>query len=284
MNKVLLVGGAGFIGSRFSQLTKHDYEIADRLTTGDIVRTSPRMNLPRANFDSVIFLAAEPNLAAAVANPERAYKTMTQGLHNCLERYKDSHFVYASSSMAYGDWTSDAMSEQDVCSPTNIYGQLKLLGEGIVKQFHNNWTIVRPSAVYGPFDKPNRVVNLFINKIQNNEQITLQGADNLFDFTYVDDIVHGLERVVDLKPQGETYNITRGHAHTLQSMTDMLYAKLNKEPNYIAEPKPANYPRRGALDITKANEELEYVPQFDLNRGLDDTIHRLAESVSGVQN
>jgi nucleoside-diphosphate-sugar epimerase len=149
-----------------------------------------------------------------------------------------------------------------------------LLGEGIVKQFHDNWTIVRPSAVYGPFDKPNRVVNLFINKIRNNERITLQGANNLFDFTYVDDIVHGLERVVDLKPQNETYNITRGHAHTLQNMTDMLYAKLGAEPNYIAEPKPTNYPQRGALDITKANEELEYFPTFDLSRGLDDTLNK----------
>jgi nucleoside-diphosphate-sugar epimerase len=275
MNKrVLLIGGAGFIGSRFCQLSNYDCEVADRLTTGDIVRTSPRMNLPRANFDSVIFLAAEPNLAAAVANPERAYKTMTLGLHNCLERYQDSHFIFISSSMAYGEWTKETMRETDPCTPTNVYGQLKLLGEGIVKQFHNNWTIVRPSAVYGPFDKPNRVVNLFINKIRNDEQITLQGADNLFDFTYVDDIVHGLERVVDLKPQGETYNITRGESHTLQSMTDMLYSKLGAEPNYIAEPKPNNYPQRGALDISKAKQDLRYDPQFDLSRGLDDTLNK----------
>jgi len=199
---------------------------------------------------------------------------MTQGLHNSIERYQDSHFVFISSSMAYGEWTKETMKETDPCTPANVYGQLKLLGEGIVKQFHNNWTIVRPSAVYGPFDNPNRVVNLFINKIRNNERITLQGADNLFDFTYVDDIVYGLERVVDLKPQGETYNITRGESHTLQSMTDMLYSKLGAEPNYIAEPKPENYPQRGALDITKAIEELEYKPQFDLNRGLDDTLNK----------
>jgi len=275
MNKrILLIGGAGFIGSRFCHLNNYDCEVADRLTTGDIVRTSPRMNLPRRNFDSVIFLAAEPNLAAAVANPERAYKTMTLGLQNCLKRYKDCHFVYVSSSMVYGDWTSDAMREQDVCSPTNIYGQLKLLGEGIVKQFHDNWTIVRPSAVYGPFDKPNRVVNLFINKIKNNERITLQGADNLFDFTYIDDIVQGLERVVATTPKCETYNITNGHAHTLRTMTEMLYQKMNVEPDYITEPKPNNYPRRGSLDITKAKEELAYVPQFDLSRGLDDTLNK----------
>ena len=275
MNKrVLLIGGAGFIGSRFSQLSNYDCEAFDKTTGCNINITTPRLKLPRANYSSVIFLAAEPNLRAVQENPERAYKTMTQGLHNSIERYKDSHFIFISSSMAYGEWTKETMRETDPCMPTNIYGQLKLLGEGIVKQFHNNWTIVRPSAVYGPFDKPNRVVNLFIDKIQNNEQIALQGADNLFDFTYVDDIVQGLERVVDLKPQNETYNITRGESHTLQSMTDMLYSKLGAEPNYVAVPKPANYPQRGALDISKAKQELGYNPQFDLSRGLDDTLNK----------
>ena len=58
-------------------------------------------------------------------------------------------------------------------------------------------------------------------------------------------------------------------------MTDMLYKKLEVEPNYIAEPKPINYPSRGALDITKVSEELEYFPTFDLSRGLDDTISKV---------
>jgi nucleoside-diphosphate-sugar epimerase len=275
MNKrVLLIGGAGFIGSRFCHLSNYDCETVDKTTGCNINITTPRLKLPRANYSSVVFFAEETNPHAIPENPERAYKTMTQGLHNSIERYQDSHFVFISSSMAYGEWTKETMKETDPCTPTNVYGQLKLLGEGIVKQFHNNWTIVRPSAVYGPFDKPNRVVNLFINKIQNNEQITLQGADNLFDFTYVDDIVQGLERVVDLKPQNETYNITRGESHTLQSMTDMLYAKLGAEPNYVAEPKPVNYPQRGALDITKAKQELGYNPQFNLSRGLDDTLNK----------
>ena len=273
--KVLLIGGAGFIGSRFSQLSSYDCESVDKLTGCNINITTPRLKLPRTNYSSVIFLAAEPNLRAVQENPERAYKTMTQGLHNSIERYQGSHFIFVSSSMVYGNWTKELMSEKDACYPTNIYGQLKLLGEGIVKQFHSNWTIVRPSAVYGPFDKPNRVVNLFIDKINRSEQITLQGSDNLFDFTYVDDIVQGLERIVDIKPNGETYNITRGSAHTLQFMTDMLYKKLGVKPNYIAEPKPINYPSRGALDITKVSEELEYFPTFDLNRGLDDTISKL---------
>ncbi len=269
--KVLLIGGAGFIGSRFCQLSNYDCTVVDKTTGQNIIYRSV---LPQRYFDVVIFLSAEPNIQAVIKNPMLAYSTMTHGLHQCLELYSQSHFIFVSSSMAYGEWTKDKMLETDTCSPTNIYGQLKLLGEGMVKQFHNNWTIVRPSAVYGPFDKPNRVVNLFINKIKNREQITLQGADNLFDFTYIDDIVHGLERVVAVQPRGETYNITRGQAHTLQNMTDMLYEKLGADPNYIAEPKPENYPQRGSLDITKAKHELEYNPQFNLSRGLDDTLNK----------
>ena len=225
-NRVLLIGGAGFIGSRFCHLSNYECETVDKTTGCNINITTPRLKLPRESYSSVVFLAAEPNLRAVQENPERAYKTMTQGLHNSIERYKDSHFVFISSSMAYGEWTKETMKETDPCTPTNVYGQLKLLGEGIVKQFHKNWTIVRPSAVYGPFDKPNRVVNLFINKIQNNEQITLQGADNLFDFTYVDDIVHGLERVVDLKPQNETYNITCCLLYTSPSPRDGLLSRM----------------------------------------------------------
>jgi nucleoside-diphosphate-sugar epimerase len=54
----------------------------------------------------------------------------------------------------------------------------------------------------------------------------------------------------------------------------MLYEKLGADPNYIAEPKPENYPQRGSLDITKAKHELEYNPQFNLSRGLDDTLNK----------
>lgn len=276
---ILLIGGAGFIGSRFCQLSTEHCDIADKKSGCNINITSPRSLLPIKRYSSVIFLAAEPNLRSVINNPEAAFKTMTQGLMNVIERYPSSHFVYVSSSMVYGPWTKHSMHEDDNCLPNNIYGQLKLLGEGIVKQFHNNWTIVRPSAVYGPHDNPNRVVNLFINKIKDNQPLTLEGADNLFDFTYVDDIVNGLQLIVDKKPQSQTYNITCGTAHTLEHMTQMLYNKLNAQPNFETTTLPSNYPRRGALDTHKAQLELGYQAQFDLNRGLDDTINKLTQTV-----
>ena len=64
-----------------------------------------------------------------------------------------------------------------------MYGTLKLLSEQILKQYHKNYTIIRPSAVYGYGDHKRRVTQLFLNKIYKDEPIVLQGADNLFDFT-----------------------------------------------------------------------------------------------------
>ena len=281
MNKILLIGGEGFIGSRFVELSRGKYECTtfDLKSDQNINLDIPRGKVNRiANtpleFDIVIFLAARPNLASVLQNPKEAYRTATQGLSRAIKQYQDAHFIFMSSSMVYGNWTKECMSEKDPTSPNNIYGQLKLLGEGIVKQFHSNYTIVRPSAVYGYGDNRKRVTQLFINKIMNNQPIVLKGADNLFDFTHVDDVVQALYLICDKDAENQTYNITRGQAHTLKDFTIMLYNKLRKKPNFTTEELPQNYPLRGSLDITKAKELLGYNPMFSLSQGLDDTLNK----------
>jgi len=281
MTKVLLIGGEGFIGNRFIELSSQMFDC----TTWDIKSNQNiNLNIPREKrdriggmpvlYDTVIFLAARPNLKSLLAHPKDGYRTATIGLQNSLKQYHYCHFIYISSSMVYGNWTSETMSETDLCSPNNMYGTLKLLSEQIVKQYHNNYTIVRPSAVYGFGDSRKRVTQLFINKIKNDESINLQGSDNLFDFTHVDDVVQGLQLICKKGPENQIYNITRGEAHTLQDFTNMLYTKLTKTPNYTVEPVPDNYPIRGALDITKAKTNLQYNPKFSLSDGLDDTINK----------
>jgi len=282
MIKVLLIGGEGFIGNRFVELSTKIFNC----TTWDI-KSNQNINLdiPREKrdriggmpvlYDTVIFLAARPNLKSLLEHTKDAFRTATLGLQNAIKYYQDTHFIYISSSMVYGNWTKETMSETDNTSPNNMYGTLKLLSEQIVKQYHNNYTIVRPSAVYGYGDNKKRVTQLFINKIKNNENITLQGADNLFDFTHVDDVVQGLQLICEHGANNQTYNITRSEAHTLENFTNMLYKKLNKKPNYTAEPVPDNYPTRGTLDITKAKTELGYSPKFSLTQGLDEVLSRL---------
>lgn len=281
MKKILLIGGEGFIGNRFIELYGDQFECTtwDLKSDNNINLNVPREkrdrigNLP-VKYDIVIFLAARPNLRSLLQNPKDAFRTATMGLQNALKYYQDTHFVYISSSMVYGNWTKTTMSEEDNPSPTNMYGTLKLLSEQILKQYHNNYTIIRPSAVYGYGDHKRRVTQLFLNKINKDEPIVLQGADNLFDFTHVDDIAQGLQLVCNSDPKNQTYNITKGIARSLRYFTDLLYEKLNKKPNYTVEPIPKNYPIRGALDISKAQDELKYDPKFDLSQGLDDTISK----------
>jgi len=281
LDKILLIGGEGFIGSRFIELSNEKYNCTtfDLKSDQNINLDIPRGKINRVantplEFDIVIFLAARPNLASVLQNPKEAYRTATQGLSRAIKQYQDAHFIFMSSSMVYGNWTKECMSEKDPTSPNNIYGQLKLLGEGIVKQFHSNYTIVRPSAVYGYGDNRKRVTQLFINKIMNNQPIVLKGADNLFDFTHVDDVVQALYLICDKDAENETYNISRGQAHTLKDFTIMLYNKLRKKPNFTTEELPQNYPLRGSLDITKAKELLGYNPMFSLSQGLDDTLNK----------
>lgn len=285
MKKILLIGGEGFIGNRFIELYGDQFEC----TTWDLKSDNNiNLNVPREKrdrignlpviYDIVIFLAARPNLRSLLQNPKDAIRTATMGLQNALKYYQDTHFVYISSSMVYGNWTKTTMSEEDNPSPTNMYGTLKLLSEYILKQYHSNYTIIRPSAVYGYGDHKRRVTQLFLNKIYKDEPIVLQGADNLFDFTHVDDVAQGLQLVCNSDPKNQTYNITKGIARSLRYFTDLLYEKLNKKPNYTVEPIPKNYPIRGALDISKAQYELKYDPKFDLSQGLDDTISKYQQT------
>lgn len=282
MKKVLLIGGEGFIGSRFVELYSNEFECStwDIKSDNNINLDVPREKRNRIGglpieYDIVIFLAARPNLRSLLQNPKDAFRTATMGLQNALKYYQDTRFVYISSSMVYGNWTKTSMSEEDNPSPTNMYGTLKLLSEQIVKQYHNDYTIVRPSAVYGYGDNKKRVTQMFINKIKKDEPITLQGADNLFDFTHVDDVAQGLQLICKNNPKNQTYNITKGIARSLKFFTELLYEKLDKKPNYTIEPVPESYPIRGALNITKAHQELNYNPKFDLSEGLDEVLSKI---------
>ena len=105
------------------------------------------------------------------------------------KKYKISRFVYISSSMVYGDFKKNKVSEIDKLSPKEIYGTMKLGGEivtkGLCKFYNIPFTIIRPSAVYGPTDMNNRVSQIFIEKAQKGQIIKIQGKDEQLDFTFV---------------------------------------------------------------------------------------------------
>jgi nucleoside-diphosphate-sugar epimerase len=236
--KILVIGGKGFIGSRFISLCKHRCEVFDR----------DHVMLPPDSYDTIVYLAAEPNLRSARLYPENAFKTMTSMLFDAVKEYSDSHFIFISSSMVYGNWTKNMMNEDDPKAPLDMYGQLKLTAER---------------------DNTSRVVSFFIHYIKQNLRLTLKGADNLFDWTFVDDVATGLNQIVDSKNvKNKIYNLTRGKAFSLEHMTKILYEMLDKTPNYKIVKQPDNYPSRGALNISKAIKDFNYKPKFNLKDGI----------------
>ena len=233
----------------------------------------------------IIHLAALPLAKLENLNVEEALEGSVQSTSNIIEsianlkkniNYKFSRFVYASSSMVYGDFKTSIIDENHPTNPKEIYGSAKLAGEiltkGLCKFYDIDFSIVRPSAVYGPTDMNNRVTQIFLDKALKNEIINVQGKDEKLDFTYVKDIANGFYlAAIKLGGKNKTFNITYGKA---QKLID--YVKILKKyfPNlkYKITARDKFRPRRGTLSIKKAKKFIGYNPKFSLNKGVEEYI------------
>ena len=188
------------------------------------------------------------------------------------KKYKISRFVYISSSMVYGDFKKNKVSEIDKLSPKEIYGTMKLGGEivtkGLCKFYNIPFTIIRPSAVYGPTDMNNRVSQIFIEKAQKGQTIKIQGKDEKLDFTFVEDLANGCILAATKKNGvNETFNITYGKAETLYKFVKVL-SKHFRKLKYKIEKRDSFRPKRGTLSTNKAKKLLNYTPTYNLEKGI----------------
>ena len=170
--------------------------------------------------DLVVHCAAFPRAKAVDLNPSDGCNVLTHGLVNvlrCCEEFKVDKFVYISSSMVYGDF--DLYGYEDMaCNPKGLYGILKLAGESITKDQCERakiaYTIIRPSAVYGPKDALDRVVSKFLTAAMRNEELVVCGGSEFLDFTYIDDCVEGIYKsALSDRSNSKTYNITLSLIH-----------------------------------------------------------------------
>ena len=188
------------------------------------------------------------------------------------KKYNIKRFVYISSSMVYGDFKKNKVSETDKLSPKEIYGTMKLAGEIVTKGLSGFYkipfTIIRPSAVYGPTDMNNRVSQIFIEKAQKGQIIKIHGKDEKLDFTFVEDLANGCILAATKKNGvNETFNITYGKAETLYKFV-MILSKHFKKLKYKIEKRDSFRPKRGTLSISKAKKLLKYKPIYNLERGI----------------
>jgi len=202
----------------------------------------------------------------------------TVNIIECVNEFQKKHkinlerFVYISSSMVYGDFKKKTASEDDICEPIELYGTMKLSGEiitkGLCKFFKIPYSIIRPSAVYGPTDMNNRVSQIFIEKALKGKKITIQGKKESLDFTYVEDLVNGI--ILSAVKKGglnETFNITRGKAEKLISFVKILSKRIKNIKINVVK-RDSFRPIRGTLSIKKAKKFLNYKSKYSLADGL----------------
>ena len=222
----------------------------------------------------IYHLAAVSHAGRSNKDPFTTFDHSLRTLENALDYARDNveQFIFFSSSMVYGNFQTDPVDETHPLDPIGIYGALKLAGEKLViayKQvFDLDYTIIRPSALYGPRCVSRRVGQVFIENALLGKPVRIagDGSDRL-DFTHIDDLVQGL-RLVAESPNGrnETFNLTYGES---RSLADMLAILEEHFPNIEVEREPRDdlMPHRGALGVEKARRLLGYAPSNPLELG-----------------
>lgn len=320
MAKILLIGGAGFIGSyccrnliragedeifvfdgfvNYMDRFKDDYEkqlalrfsdLKDqvKLVRGDIrYKLEVKRALREIGPEIVIHLAAIPDARKSNQFPEHAIDINLNGTVNILEAIRSipsvKRFVFASSSFVYGDFQYCPADEEHPTNPIDVYGGAKLSGEILTKaygtRFGNEWTIIRPSAAYGPGDSYNRVSKIFVDNALAGKPLKLfNGGKNVIDFSYVSDTANGIVLAAKSeKAANQVFNITRGEGRTIKEFAEIV-AKNVPGTKIEIEESTERVPERGALDISKAKKLLGYKPKYSIEQGIQNYLKGIKEN------
>jgi nucleoside-diphosphate-sugar epimerase len=256
------------LNARHKKINEHPIHTADVQDTVEI-----NWLIKKIQPEIIIHLASYPRQKLVGMNPVHAAEVMTCGLINILEAaktYQTRRVVFISSSMVYGDFT-DQVIEDAVCAPQGQYGILKLAGEWLVKDYARRhgieYTIIRPSAVYGPLDVEDRVVAKFMLSAMRKQNLNVNGANETLDFTFVDDAAQGIvAAALSEQTVNKTYNITKSHSVSLLSAAEMI-VKIVGSGNIITREKDRDFPSRGALNIAAARRDFGFEPKVDVEEG-----------------
>ena len=233
--------------------------------------------------DTLIHLAAVAHADKSNKDPYSTFDHNLRTLENSLDISRSpnlniKHFIYFSSSMVYGNFPSGSVTEETPCEPLGIYGALKFAGEKLViaynQVFDLPYTIIRPSALYGPRCVSRRVGQVFIENALQGLDISIQGdGSSRLDFTYIDDLVTGMVQVLgNEKSKNQIFNMTYGESRSVSQMADILTEHFpGVKIHYL--PKDKLTPDRGTLCIDKARRMIGYNPQFPLERGFVEYIN-----------
>ena len=230
--------------------------------------------LNKINPDAVVHLAAIAHANRSNKDPFSTFDHSMRTLENVLDttRSNGTHVVYLSSSMVYGNFDGEAVSEDRVCNPMGIYGALKYGAEKLVigynQVFNTPYTIIRPSALYGERCVSRRVGQAFIENALVGEDLTINGdGKEGLDFTYINDLLQGIIlSLTKSESTNQTFNITFGAARSINQLAEIVMEKFQGIKLHHKK-RDGLMPERGTLSITKAQKLLGYEPQHPVEEG-----------------
>jgi len=222
----------------------------------------------------IYHLAAVSHATISNIDPIYTYKNSVNTIMNTLElsRKINSHIIYLSSSMVYGNFDGKKVTENTLCKPLGIYGNLKLTCENIIKSYNQvfdlKYTIIRPSALYGERCISRRVGQIFIENALMDKPIYISGdGEDTLDFTYIDDFTNGLVKILNNKRAvNQIFNLTYGSARKINDLLKILKVKFSKlKINYTKRDKLT--PIRGTLNNNKIKKLIGHKSIFSIDKG-----------------
>ncbi|SDJ31877.1 NAD-dependent epimerase/dehydratase family protein [Natribacillus halophilus] len=301
MEKILVTGGAGFIGSHVCDLLIHQEKqvvIADNMSSGkhehvnnmelfevDITDAEKLEELFRLHddIDGVIHLAAQSKAPTSIKAPQYDANININGTINVLEltrKYGIKHFLYASSAAVYGDQQTLPITEDAPVEPLSPYGVSKYAGEAYVKAYSRmydlNAHVLRFANVYGPrqsADTEAGVITIFIEQLLNGEQPVIYGdGKQTRDFIYVKDVAWAVVTCLCGQQTAAVYNVSSGEETSITDLLHDMCALLDKpyRPQY-GEIRPGDI-EKSYLDNSKITKDFLWQPVTTLRDGLRDTI------------
>jgi dTDP-glucose 4,6-dehydratase len=283
--KLMVTGGAGFIGANFIHFLLSTYDDIDvinfdKLTyAGNLenlrdVETDPRYHFVKADIcdaklvkntvntgvDHIINFAAESHVDRSITGPEPFIRTDVLGSFTLLEacrKYDVDRYVQISTDEVYGSIDQGSFTEEDCLNPSSPYSSSKASADLLVRSYYVTYdlpvVITRSSNNFGPYQYPEKLIPLFIIKALHNEKVPLYGDGlNVRDWLFVEDNCKGIDLVRTQGTPGEIYNIGADNERTNIDITQRILQELGKPESLIeyVTDRPG-HDRRYSIDSQK---------------------------------
>jgi dTDP-glucose 4,6-dehydratase len=299
--KILITGGAGFIGTNFVHYIHENYDydivVLDKLTyagnkdnlkdilpdiqfiRGDIGNEED-VKVAMKDCDLVVNFAAETHVDRSITDPSIFVKTDVLGTYNLLEhvrKYDVEKYLQISTDEVYGSIEDGSFTEESNIDPSSPYSASKAGGDVLVSAYHKTYDlpvmITRSSNNYGPYQYPEKLIPLFILNAMQDKPLQVYGTgENVRDWIYVMDNCSGIDSVLNKGKFGEVYNIGGGNEKTNIEITRMILDLLGKPESLITYVEDRlGHDLRYSLDSTKTRK-LGWKPEWSFEDGLKQTV------------